>query len=184
MKTPTQRIAGLAGLVLLLGALVATPVTSSARAALERNAPDLGACEKLAVPEGNVVDFHAYANGVQIYRWDGGAWVLLGPDAVLTADADGNGQIGTHYAGPTWESNSGSKVVGRALERCDAPVADAIPWLKLEAVHTQGPGIFARTTFIQRVNTSGGKAPAYAGAPDEVVRIPYTAEYVFYRAHH
>ena len=38
--------------------------------------------------------------------------------------------------------------------------------------------------LIRRVNTAGGKAPAYAGDfPGEVVRVPYTADYYFYRAH-
>ena len=40
---------------------------------------------------------------------------------------------------------------------------NAIPWLRLHAVSTEGPGIFADTTFIQRVNTTGGKAPAADG---------------------
>jgi hypothetical protein len=39
-------------------------------------------------------------------------------------------------------------------------------------------------TFIQRVNTVGGKAPSHSGdSVGEVVRVPYTAEYFFYRAH-
>jgi hypothetical protein len=59
---------------------------------------------------------------------------------------------------------------------------NAIHWLRLVAVGSEGPGFFAKTTFIQRVNTTGGRAPAQAGAPDEVVGVPYTAEYVFYRA--
>jgi hypothetical protein len=32
------------------------------------------------------------------------------------------------------------------------------------------------------VNTTGGKAPAVAGTVGQVVRVPYTAEYFFYRA--
>ncbi len=60
----------------------------------------------------------------------------------------------------------------------------SIPWLILEAVETDGPGIFKRTTFIQRINTTGGLAPTTPPmrAGNEA-RVPYTAEYVFYRAH-
>lgn len=48
---------------------------------------------------------------------------------------------------------------------------------------TEGPGIFHRVTFIQRVNTVGGNAPADPGnVPGEVARVPYTTEYYFYRA--
>src|SRR5262249_47684332 len=103
--------------------------------------------------------------------------------AVLFADAGDNGAVGTHYAGPTWETNSSSKVVGMVLERC-TPDPDAIPWLLLEAVFDEGPGILARVTFIQRVNTLGGKAPTDPGnVPGELARVPYAAEYFFYRPH-
>ena len=38
------------------------------------------------------------------------------------------------------------------------------------------------TTFIQRVNTTGGKAPSTDGAfVGQVARVPYTADYFFYR---
>jgi hypothetical protein len=38
-------------------------------------------------------------------------------------------------------------------------------------------------TFIQRVNTVGGKAPTVNGVvAGEVARVPYTAEYLFYKA--
>jgi hypothetical protein len=54
----------------------------------------------------------------------------------------------------------------------------------LGAVLNEGPGILERVTFIQRVNTVGGNAPADPGDfPGEVARLPYTAEYFFYRHH-
>jgi hypothetical protein len=72
-------------------------------------------------------------------------------------------------------------VVGRVLERC-TPDPTAIQWLKLEAVYTQGPGVFDGVTFVQRVNTVGGLAPSSAGAVvGEIARVPYTTEYYFYR---
>ena len=146
----------------------------------DNRAPDVPAA--LEVPAGNKVAFHAFAAGVQIYEWSGSAWVFVAPEAVLFADAGGHGEVGIHYAGPTWESESGSKVVGARV--ASSPAAGAIPWLLLRAVSTEGPGIFARVTYIQRVNTTGGTAP---GTPGSVagtrVGVPYTAEYVFYRTH-
>lgn len=145
-------------------------------------AVDLGACTKLQVEAGSRLAFHAYATGVQIYRWNGASWTFIAPSAVLYADANGRGEIGTHYAGPTWESVSGSKVVGAVIDRC-TPNPNAIPWLKLGAASASGPGIFDRVAFIQRVNTVGGMAPATGGTViGEEARIPYTAEYYFYRA--
>jgi Protein of unknown function (DUF3455) len=156
----------------------------AAQPAGDNRAPDLppNLCESLQVPAGNDVAFHAYALGVQVYRWDGAAWVFVEPVANLFADRNYRGQVGTHYAGPTWESNSGSKVVARRVTGC-SPNASAIPWLRLEAVSTEGPGIFDGVTFVQRVNTTGGAAPASNGSfAGEEVRVPYTAEYYFYRA--
>ena len=122
-----------------------------------------------------------YATGVQIYRWSGTSWTFVAPQATLSANAGGSSTVGTHYAGPTWESVSGSKVVGAVAQRC-TPVASAIPWLSLNAVSSTGPGIFHRVTFIQRVNTVGGLAPSAPGSvAGEEVRVPYTAEYFFYR---
>jgi hypothetical protein len=101
----------------------------------------------------------------------------------LYAGGDDDGQVGIHYAGPTWESNSGSKVVAAVRERC-TPDPDAIPWLLLKATSAQGPGLFGGVTYIQRVNTEGGLAPAEPGdVVGEEVRVPYTAGYYFYRAH-
>ncbi len=137
-------------------------------------------CDSVQVPEGNQVIFHAYAVGVQIYRWNGTAWVFIAPAATLYADAGHNGRVGIHYAGPTWESNSGSKVVGMRLAGC-TPDPSAIPWLRLGAVSSQGPGIFDGVKFIQRVNTVGGIAPSSPGTTvGQEADVPYTAEYYFY----
>jgi hypothetical protein len=128
------------------------------------------------------VAFHTYALGVQIYRWNGTRWVFLEPVATLFADANYHGKVGIHYVGPTWESNSGSKVVARRVADC-TPDLTAIPWLRLETVSTEGPGIFNSVTYVQRVNTVGGLAPAAPGSSiGMVVEVPYTAEYYFYRA--
>jgi hypothetical protein len=185
MRYLSNAVAGAAGMVVLLGAMAATPAgaygQNKANGAADVAVADLGACGNLEVPAGNEITFHVYATGVQIYRWNGASWVFLAPEATLYADAGFHGQVGTHYAGPTWESNSGSRVVGRVLERC-TPDPTAIQWLKLEAVYTQGPGVFDGVTFVQRVNTVGGLAPSSAGAVvGEIARVPYTTEYYFYR---
>lgn len=148
----------------------------------------------LEVPEGHKVSFHAYAVGVQIYTATQSptdpnqlVWTFTGPQAVLF-DRDGD-VVGIHYAyaGPTrpaWESESGSLVVGSRYAPPVTVDADAIPWLLLEAVQNEGPGIFKRTAFIQRVNTTGGLAPARPPRRlGQTVRVPYTAEYYFFRAH-
>lgn len=168
-----------AALALFVFALVAPVGATPGRG---RRGPELGDFPNLQVPAGNKVSFRAYAEGVQIYRWNGTSWVFVAPEAVLYEDDQDFDPVGIHYAGPTWENVSG-KVVGAVLERA-TPDPNAIPWLLLRAVSNEGHGTFARVTYIQRVNTTGGKAPAAPGTtPGEEVRVPYTADYYFYRAH-
>lgn len=155
---------------------VAIPTPNQSQAA------DLAVCSDLHAPVGSKVVYHVYASGVQIYRWSGTTWTFVAPSAVLSADAEGKSIVGFHYAGPTWESNSGGKVVGTVLKRC-TPDPNAIPWLLLGAVSNDGPGIFHRVTHIQRVNTIGGNAPSSPGSfTGAEARVPYATEYFFYRA--
>jgi hypothetical protein len=136
--------------------------------------------ETIEVPAGNKVHFHGFGVGVQIYTWNGSTWGTAVPEATLFDD-EGN-VVAIHFAGPTWESKSGSKVVGALPPKAVTVDPNAIPWLLLSAKSAEGPGIFAHTTFIQRVNTEGGKAPSTDGAfVGQVTRVPYTADYFFYR---
>ena len=167
--------------VLAVFALASIPV---AQADEDNRAPDLPSplCDRLQVSPGNKVAFHVYALGVQIYRWNGTSWEFVAPAAILFADANYHGEVGIHYAGPTWESNSGSTVVAMVLERCTADPT-AIPWLLLETDSSKGPGIFHRVTYIQRVNTTDGLAPTDPGTSiGAEEHVFYTAEYYFYRA--
>jgi hypothetical protein len=162
---------------LAISAFLATGFTVPIQAT-DNRAPSVPS--EIAVPEGHKVHFHGYAIGMQIYTWDGSSWGASVPEATLFDD-DGN-VVAIHYAGPTWQSNSGSKVVGTVeLPRITVD-PDAIPWLRLRAVTSEGPGILGGTSYIQRVNTTGGKAPATPGAfIGQVVRVPYTADYYFFR---
>jgi hypothetical protein len=147
--------------------------------------PDLPpGCENLDPPADQDVSFHGYAQGVQVYQFNGvtGVWDFVEPDAILYSSKCFHGQIATHYVGPTWESNSCSVVVGKKLF-ADTPDATAIPWLLLVAVSSHGPGPLDQTTYIQRTNTTGGLAPTDPGTPGEIVKVPYTAQYYFYRQH-
>ncbi len=142
---------------------------------------ELAACPQLRVDESHKLAMQLYAHGVQIYKWNGTTWVFDAPLAVLTANAGGTAKIADHYRGPTWESNSGSKVVAALVERC-TPNPNAIQWLLLSATSTEGPGPFDRVTYIQRINTAGGLAPTAPGDfINQEARVPYTTEYLFYR---
>jgi hypothetical protein len=146
--------------------------------------------QTLAVPPDQVLSRVLEASGVQIYECKTAhddptrmEWAFKAPEAQLR---DTSGQvIGKHYAGPTWEAGDGSKVVGEVTGRQDAPDRDAIPWLLLRAKSTVGQGLFSRTTSIQRLRTSGGKAPTSGCDPASAgreARVPYEAQYLFYVA--
>ena len=144
-------------------------------------APALESCPTLTVPAGHRLARRLYARGTQIYRWDGQAWALVGPSATLYSNAEMTDAVGTHYAGPTWQSTSGSKVVGAAQQRC-TPDPRNVAWLLPGATASSGPGFFEGTTYIQRVYTVGGVAPAAPGtAIGDLVQAPYTTQYLFYK---
>ena len=156
--------------------------------------PDIGmtpvAPENLKVPATQTLSIVAQASGVQIYECSASKtdptrfeWVFKAPEADLFDIAGKN--IGKHYAGPTWESSDGSKVVGEVKARDDGTDANAIPWLLLSAKSVEGNGIFGKTQSIQRVETIGGKAPAYGcnqAQQGTVARVGYLATYNFYVA--
>jgi hypothetical protein len=175
--------------VIQLLALIAVVMLGlqSAQAFDNSNGPELPAqCASIQVEAGNKLAFHAYAKGVQIYKWNiiTQTWDLFGPQAGLFAEENYFGEIGSHYVGPTWESKSGSKVEARrVLGTGCTPDPTAVAWLLLKQVRVEGNGIFSKVTFIQRVNTTGGLAPSTPGAYDgEMRQSAYTAEYYFYRA--
>jgi hypothetical protein len=151
----------------------------------------------LAVPTGATLKFKVHGKGTQVYTCtastpaaDGGtdagattyAWTLKAPDAKLYDES--NTEVGSHFAGPTWMSKDGSDVVGARLAAVDSPLTDAIQWLLLKASSHMGSGIFADVTYVQRVNTTKGKAPATgcdATAVGTDTSVDYTADYYFYK---
>ena len=175
----TWVIAGLgcATLLALVAGCNPPRITTAARIPDNLRAP---ATQKLAL--------EADASGVQIYDCKASPsdpakfeWTFRAPDAELF-DITGK-RIGKHYAGPTWESYDGSKVVGEVKARDDGPDPDAIPWLLMTAKSASGVGVLGRIASIQRAQTVGGKAPQQgcsASLAGNELRVPYTARYYFY----
>jgi uncharacterized protein DUF3455 len=174
---------------LILALLIAGPPALRADPGNDNRAPDVP--EPIQTPgDTNKVSFHVYAVGVQIYTNDSTtfAWGLKAPEAMLF-DSEGN-LVGIHFAYgytaagapiPAWQTESGSLVVGSRIASAPGGVGN-IPWLLLQAIHAEGPGVLQSSTYIQRVNTMGGVAPPIVQQPGQEVRVPYTAEYFFYRA--
>ena len=128
------------------------------------------------------------AQGVQVYACRPRAndpnaygWSFVAPEATL---AEGGATVGRHFAGPTWESSSDrSSVKGAVRERQDGGAGN-IPWLLLAATPAATEGRFAGISSVQRVATKGGvepTAPCDASKVGEEMRVPYTADYYFYK---
>jgi hypothetical protein len=162
----------------------------------------------LQVPAGNEVYLVQHAVGTQNYvclpSGGGYVWSFWGPQATLFGDDDD--QKLTHFlsadsggiARPTWmHSKDSSTIWGAGIATASSVSnpefveAGAIPWLLVAVVDSHdgptGGDKLSDTTFIQRLDTSGGVAPAAAGcaaATDVGKRalVPYTTDYYFYRS--
>jgi len=136
--------------------------------------------DNLKPPANETLALQARAAGDQVYICDGSTWALSGPDAKLLDEA--GKQVGSHYAGPTWEWSDGSRVTGRAVANA-TPDPESIPWLLLSATQHQGEGVMKSVSTIQRLSTKGGKPPITgcdASHKGQQARSHYTAVYYFY----
>ena len=136
--------------------------------------------DAIAAPDHDVV-LTLHAEGAQIYEWKSDAagtpaWVLREPTATLIHDGK---TLGRHYAGPNWEHQDGSAIVGKAIANAPATTTNDIPWLKIEMISKRGSGALSGVTIVQRINTVGGKAGSAPGTPGAFLNVPYSADYVF-----
>ncbi len=160
------------------------------------------------VPTGATAFLVGHAVGTQNYvclpSGAGFRFVLFTPEATLFGDNEK--QVITHYFSPnpdedgtpiraTWQDSHDTSTVWASATQmatnADEPQfvqAGAVAWLLLQVVGSQsgpiGSNKLAPTTFIQRVNTSGGLAPltgcdSLADVGHEAF-VPYTADYFFY----
>jgi hypothetical protein len=110
-------------------------------------------------------------------------WTFVGPKAVLN-DRAGK-PVGDYFGPPaTWQAKDGSKVTGTQLAVAKAADGD-LPYQLVKANPAEGKGAMQGVSYIQRVATRGGVAPASdcttqnKGA-QQIVK--YQADYVFWTA--
>ena len=147
------------------------------------------------VPEGNVVMMNTLALGLITYECmekkdapGAYAWTFKTPHAYLF-DSN-NTQVGRYYGSPkgaTWESNDGSKVVGKQLAVTpNTATVGSIPLQLVEQNGYEGNGAMNKVTYIQRLATAGGVAPTNKVCNAEKVGkkeiVTYQAEYVLWMA--
>src|SRR5215211_3312555 len=131
-----------------------------------------------------------HASGVQKYTCQSnGTWLFTDPEATLYKTTGAQRPIGTHFLNfasgrPVWELNDGSSVEAARTQSASGGTGN-IPWLLLQAVVTtegEGGDRLTGTTWVQRLNTSGGVAPAGTCTPGARVRVGYSADYFFWSA--
>lgn len=127
----------------------------------------------------------ATASGVQVYSCEYDAqhhlmWIFKSPLATLY-DPSGQAVI-KHAAGPSWQADDGSRIVGHVLAQTPSNTTGSIPQLLLETHSTGTSGTLSGVRFVQRINTVGGLMPAGACTSEhQTGSSPYIANYVFYK---
>ncbi|WP_181775352.1 DUF3455 domain-containing protein [Amycolatopsis pittospori] len=134
----------------------------------------------IKVPDGNQRVATYRGEGVQIYGCTNGAWSLIQPAATLSHRGR---TIALHSKGPVWTSTvDGSTVGAAAVPGASSPRPDAVPELLLKANLNSGDGIFGKITYVQRLKTRGGVAPAGTCAAGAQTAVQYSADYAFWAA--
>ncbi|MCA2217794.1 DUF3455 domain-containing protein [Jidongwangia harbinensis] len=200
MKKRTFRISAAVGALTLAGVAVSAGVsfagTSTAREPSAPAAADPAAAQadgfvggRLAVPDalvppaGHVLGSVFKARGVQIYGCTDAKWTLVEPAASLTGITLDPVQRSTalHFRGPSWQSDTdGSLVEGTGPVSAPSATPNSIPQLLITAKTTRGGGVFGGVTYIQRLATTGGVAPAGACTAGQTTAVPYRAVYRFF----
>jgi hypothetical protein len=94
-------------------------------------------------------------------------------------------QVGKYYGPPaTWESMDGSRLTATQVAVAPAGTGN-IPYQLVKANPAMGMGAMQGVSYIQRVATQGGVAPAAACDASAMGRkqvVKYQADYIFYRA--
>lgn len=109
-------------------------------------------------------------------------WVFVGPAAQLT---DRQGRVVGRYFGPpaTWAANDGSALTGMQVAVAPAG-AGSIPLQLVKANPATGSGAMSGLSYIQRVATKGGVAPATmcdSASKGKRQVVKYQADYIFWK---
>ncbi len=145
--------------------------------------------DAVKVPPGHRVAMESVGAGTITYECRAKAnapgefeWFFVGPDAKLM-DRGGR-QIGKYFGPPaTWESSDGSKITATQLAVAPNGTGN-IPHQLVKANPAMGAGAMQGVSYIQRVATKGGVAPAVACGTGNIGQkqvVNYQADYIFYK---
>jgi hypothetical protein len=187
MRTTTKRLAaaavscGLGLAALQAAAAYASPVATDAPASDPAAHGSPAVPPAIEVPPGQTLTGDFLGVGVQVYRCTAGAWTFVEPAANLSSWTTRPGNLATavHFRGPSWEStDDGSLVEARVI--ASSPVPGSIPQLLLQATNNRGDGVFGHVSYLQRLATQGGLAPAGECKDGQTTGVRYRAQYRFF----
>ena len=187
-------------MLLLVCGIVSVLALTAARSQPAQSSPSIKPPDVpgiIQVPAGNQLFRVAHAVGTQDYVCLSTGWAsaAYGPQATLFNE--NNEQILTHFLSaypygsaaffPTWQDSRDSSIVwaNPVKDAKYTPDPSAIPWLLLKVVDTAagptgGDKMFS-TTYIQRLNTTGGLKPTTTCTEGDKALVPSTADYFFYK---
>ena len=137
----------------------------------------------IAAPAGTQPVATLAATGVQVYSCEFDAshrlgWVFKRPDATLY---DANGRAVVHHgAGPSWQADDHSRIVGQVVGQAAGQTPGSISQLLLQTKSTGPEGMLSGVRYVQRLDTVGGAAPAnHCVTEHQIGESPYFAHYAF-----
>jgi len=84
--------------------------------------------------------------------------------------------------GAVWSTSDGSTAIGEIEKTTPSPETISAPWVLFKVTKSSGQGILSGQSYIQRVYTHAGRAPAVQPKRSgEITRVPYRAQYWFYQ---
>jgi hypothetical protein len=176
----SRSIVAVAGVVAMSAVVAAS---ASARPAPQTAPGDL--LDPRTYAAGSRLYLVLHATGVQKYTCQAnGTWLFTDPEATLYKTTGAKKPVGTHFLNfstgrPVWRFRGGSSVEGARTQSAPGGPGN-IAWLLLQAAATSH-GRLGQTTWIQRLNTTGGIAPAGACTTGATTAVRYSADYFFWR---
>ena len=174
------RAATVAAAVTVVAAVSAVTYNASAAEVASRPRPQPSASASPIDPPAGLRRIGSFqvVKGTQTYTCTGGVFPAASvPEAML---AGPSGLI-HHYKGPSWTyTRDGSTVT--ATKKAERTRPGTINELLLEVNSHSGSakGLLSKATHIQRLNTTGGVAPAGACTDGTTKAVRYGALYVFW----
>ena len=168
--------------IAFISACASSPMMKSNDQAMLPDAVKVPTGHRVALETVGVGDI-TYECRVKANMADAHEWVFVGPQADLKSRS--GAKLGTYYGPPaTWASADGSKITGTQVAVAPAGTGN-IPAQLVKANPAMGTGAMTNVTYVQRVATQGGVAPASAcdkGAIGRKEVVKYQADYIFWKA--